>query len=148
MLKAGITEKIENKFTYLFDDYEYRFIAGSSFESFGNWMAVLWSPSYGRLLFFQDRGEIVVALGPHSTPPGGMSGTWYDMAVVAEYLSEGEDMLTGLLGEPDRQLDWFAGVLRPYMARIGELFGGPAFEAAREDLDRIGARREAELDDG
>lgn len=142
MIHREIVEKVQNGFSYLFNEYGYQVAAYSLFDNSGNWLVILQSVCCGRMLVLQDRGEVIVALGPQAETT---EGPWFDLAVVLEYLSQGQQMLERSLGDPDRQISRLAGELRPYMRQVSTLFVGPAFESARADLDFIGERREEEI---
>jgi hypothetical protein len=142
-----IIGRINAEFTYLFDVYDYRVIAHRLFANQSNWIVVLQSPSCGRLLLMQDRGEIIVALGPNGDSTHATAVPWFDLGVVVEYLSAGADQVDSVSGHPDHQLAQLAGTLLPYMEQVLDLFGKGHFELVRGQLDRIGSRRERELEE-
>ena len=146
MLEAEIIEQVASPFGFLFEQYGYRAIACRLFANDGNWIVVLESPSCGRLLVLRDRGEIIVALSPHGSPEIATDGRWFDIAVVVEYLSRGQHMLEAQLDGQERELARLAGILQPYMEQVRELFALPDLGGAQDELDRIGQRREEELD--
>jgi hypothetical protein len=147
MAEPAIVERVKTEFGYLFDYYDYRVIAHKVFDNSGNWIVVLQSPSAGRFLAMQDRDEIILAFGPDGPSTKATGVPWFDLAVVVEYLSQGKDMVDPVSGHPQHQLAQLAGILLPYMDQVRVLFGGSrAFERARPDLDRIGTRREQELE--
>jgi hypothetical protein len=145
MQQSEVIAKIKPPFRYLFDRYQYRVIGCRLFANSSNWIVVLESPSCGRFLVFQDRGEIIVALGPHGSPESATDGRWFDLAVIVEHLSQGQHMLEPIAGDPDQQMERLADILRPYMPQICPLWTDVVFGAAESELDRIGTRREAEI---
>jgi hypothetical protein len=142
MNETEAIQKVQSHFGYLFDRFAYRVIACRLFANNENWIVVLESPSCGRFLVMQDRGEIIVALGPHGSPDSATNTRWFDLSVVVEYLSEGVHMVEDRPGDPERQMVHLAEVLYPYMEQVGPLFVGENFSAAAEEMDRIGRRRE------
>lgn len=142
---ADIIAQVAAPFHFLFDQYGYRTIAYRLFANDGNWIVVLESPSCGRLLVLRDRGEIILALGPHGSPVSATDGRWFDIAVVVEYLSRGRHMLEAQVDGQEIELARLAGILQPYMEQVRELFAAPDLGDAQEELDRIGQRREEEL---
>jgi hypothetical protein len=145
MKEADAIQKVQSHFGYLFDRFAYRMIACRLFANTENWIVVLESPSCGRFLAMQDRGEVIVALGPHGSPDSATDTRWYDLSVVVEYLSEGVHMVEDRTGDPERQMAHLAAALYPYMEQLGPLFMGAEFTAAAEEMDRIGRRREAAI---
>jgi hypothetical protein len=136
---------VREAFGFLFDEYEYEILNTTEFASYGNWLVVLAAPASGRMLVLQDRDEIIVASAPPTTGTSATDGPWFDLGVVLEYLSSGEQRLSRMPGDPGAQLAGWAAALRPRMTEISQLFGTDLFETARMDLDRIGDRRENEL---
>jgi hypothetical protein len=136
---------VRESFGFLFDEFEYEILNTTEFGSYGNWLVVLAAPASGRMLVLQDRGEIIVASAPPALGASATDGPWFDLAVVLEYLSSGEQRLSSMSGDPDTQLASWAAALLPHMAEISRLFGTELFETAQVDLDRIGDRRENEL---
>jgi hypothetical protein len=147
MKEKDVIEKVRPPFRYLFDRYQYQVIGCRLFANTQNWIVVLESPSCGRFMAFQDRGEIIIALGPHGSGESATGTRWFDLAVIVEHLSHGEHMLASSGGAPEQQLAELADVLRPYMDQICPLFSTSGFEGAEDELDRIGTRREAEFRD-
>lgn len=145
MREKDVIEKIRPPFRYLFDRYQYQVIGCRLFANTQNWIVVLESPSCGRFMAFQDRGEIIIALGPHGSRESATDSRWFDLAVIVEHLSQGKHMLGSSAGEPEQQLAELAYMLQPYMAQICPLFSSLGFEGAEDELDRIGSRREAEI---
>jgi hypothetical protein len=145
MREKDVIEKIRPPFGYLFDRYQYQVIGCRLFANTQNWIVVLESPSCGRFMAFEDRGEIIIALGPHGSSESATDSRWFDLAVIVEHLSQGKHMLGSSAGEPEQQLAELADVLRPYMDQICPLFSSSVFEGAEDELDRIGTRREAEI---
>ncbi len=144
MTPSDIVEHVRAPFRFLFDDYGYAVIASRLYDNSDNWVVVLESTCCGRFLVLHDRGEIIVALGPVQTQTW-TDGPWFDLSVIAEYLSQGQDMLASTRGDLSRQLDTWAAALEPYMEQIRQLFSPATFGDAQADLDRIGERREEEL---
>ncbi len=142
---ADIIEQVTAPFHFLLDEYGYRTIACRLFANDGNWIVVLESASCGRLLVLRDRGEIIVALGPHGSPVSATDGRLFDIAVVVEYLSRGRHMLEAQVDGQEIELARLAGILQPYMEQVRELFAAPDLGDAELELDRIGTRREEEL---
>ncbi len=145
MAELEIVARVQRNFGFLFRRFGYRVIAATAFKNDGNWLVVLESASCGRLLVMQDRGEIIVALGPLGPSTNATAVPWFDLPVVVEYLSQGEDRPESPPGDSDEQLASLAGTLDPYMEHICGLFTTTAFDGAKPDLDRIGSRREAEF---
>ena len=146
MQETEVIRRVETRFAFLVNKYKYHAIACSLFANFDNWIVVLESVQGGRMLVMQDRGEIIVALGPHGPSSSATAVPWFDLGVVLEYLSHGKLMLGEIPGDPDQQMSWLAVEIHPYMDQICDLFGSAnAFAEARADLDRIGARREASV---
>jgi hypothetical protein len=145
MREKDIVEKIRPPFRYLFDRYQYQVIGCRLFANTQNWIVVLESPSCGRFMAFHDRGEIIIALGPHGSRESATDSRWFDLAVIVEHLSQGKHMLRRSVGEPEQQLALLADVLQPYMDQICPLLSSVGFEGAQPELDRIGSRREAEI---
>lgn len=144
MTQSDLVEQLKTPFRFLFDNYGYAEIASKLYDNSENWVVVLESATCGRFLVLHDRGEIIVALGPAQTQLW-TDGPWFDLGVIAEYLSQGQDMLAATRGDLRGQLDTWAAALEPYMEEIRQLFSPAVFEDAQRDLDRIGERREEEL---
>lgn len=144
MTQPDIVEQLRTPFRFLFDDYEYAVIASKRYANSENWVVVLESVCCGRFLVLHDSGEIIVALGPAQTQAW-TDGPWFDLSVIAEYLSQGQDLLATTRGDLGRQLAQWAAALQPYMDEIRQLFSPAVFADAQADLDRIGERREEEL---
>ena len=145
MIESDVIRQVEDTFPFLAKEYGYRVIACRLFANDANWIVVLESKTCGRFLAMQDRGEIIIALGPDVIADSATAGRWFDLAVLVEYLSQGEHMLKAHLDDPTLQLDRMADVLQPYMGQICYLFGRTDFISAEEDLNRIAKRREMEL---
>ena len=122
MREKDVIEKVRPAFRYLFDRYQYQVIGCRLFANTQNWIVVLESPSCGRFMAFQDRGEIIIALGPHGSHESATDSRWFDLAVIVEHLSQGKHMLGSSAGEPEQQLAELADVLQPYMDQICPLF--------------------------
>lgn len=136
MASPGVADEIRRHFAYLFDIYGFAVTSEIRFESFGNWVVVLESKEC-RLRFFQDRGEITVAVGPLWSPPGWQSGPWFDLRAVIRYISQGKDRWEYESGSTNEQLKHLAEKLRPYCRQICQLFREEVFQDKQQELQKV-----------
>lgn len=141
-MATRITDKIRKHLPFLFDIYGFSVTSETTFESFGNWVVVLESKEC-RLRFFQDRGEITLAVGPLWSPPGWQSGPWFDFRAVIRYLSHGNDRWEYGGGSTEEQLRRLAEKLPPHLPQIFQLFREDVFPKKQPELQRT----QSELDD-
>ena len=134
-MKLGkILEFIERYFDYLFKEYGFSVISETDFDSFGNWVIVLQSDS-SRIRFFQDRGEVSLAVGPLWSPPSWQAGPWYDLSVITTFLSKGQHTFKYELGTTERQLERLTQALHLSCKQICELFQETTYQRIRQELD-------------
>jgi hypothetical protein len=134
-MESEIANEIRRRFDYLFSEHGFAFGIERHFDSYGNWAVVLQSGECGRIRIMQDRGEVLLALGPQWSPLDWDSGPWYGLDVVARYLSGGRDGFAPTLGQTDEQLERLAERLRPYIDQACSLLQEDSFEAKQGELD-------------
>lgn len=131
-----VVEQVRKYFAYLFDDYDFDVISDTHFQNFGNWVVVLRSNDC-RIRFFQDRGEVSVAVGPLWSSPGWQAGPWFDLTVITAFLTQGKSTVEYESGKTGRQLKRLANILRPYCDEICELFQEKVFQQKRVELELL-----------
>lgn len=136
MVRLNVREDILRCFRFLFDIYGFAVTEEVQFESFANWVAVLESPDC-RIRLFQDRGQLTLAVGPKWFPPGWESGPWFDLAVVIEYLTAGENRWEYRGGTTREQMEYLGDTLRVYWEEIHKLFQSANFQHKQQELRRV-----------
>lgn len=130
-------ELVREYFHYLFEEYGFTFADFRYFDSFSDWVALLVSDKC-RLKIFEDRGSVMVAVGPLWDPPSWEAGPWYDLSFVIDYLTEGVFTWDyDKMGPAEPQLKWLADILRPYTDQVCTLFGLGSFPDHEDDLHRL-----------
>lgn len=144
MTHPTIVEQIKKYFRYLFDESGFTVVSETYFDSFGNWVVVLASDDC-RLRFFQDRGEVSIAVSPLWSPPGWQAGPWFDLPIVTAYLTQGQYTWEYAPGSTEQQLERLAGILRPYCDQICAMFRKEVFPEKEEELRGLETQRSKRL---
>jgi len=144
MASRRIADDIRKYFPFLFNVHGFTVTSETHFESFGNWVVVLESKEC-RLRFFQDRGEVTIAVGPLWPPSGWQSGPWFDLSVVIRYITQGKDQWEYEGDSTDEQLKRLAAKLRPYCSQICRLFQKEVFQEKQQELQEVQAQLEEEF---
>lgn len=144
MTRSVVMDQIKELFHYLFEDYGFTVFSETYFESFGNWVIVLLSNGC-RIRFFEDRGEVSIAVGPLWSPADWQAGPWFDLPIVIAYLTNEKDTWEYKSGSTAEQLERLAGLLRPSCDQICELFEEDVFQQRRRELESLEKQRYNQL---
>jgi hypothetical protein len=134
MTPSETVDQIREFFGYLFDDFGFRVISETHFESFSNWVVVLQS-EVCRIRIFRDRGEVSIAVGPLWLPPGWQAGPWFDLTVLISFLTNGKYTLEHAVGDTSQQLKRLADVFHLYYDQVCELFQEQVFQQKKGELE-------------
>lgn len=137
MHQRNEADLIRKYFHYLFDEYGFTMIDVRHFNSYSDWVAVLASNKC-RLRFIEDRGTVMLAVGPLWDPLGWEAGPWFELPIVTAYLNQG--IFTweyDQLGPTEPQLRSLADLLRPYIDQICTMFSPDNFPKHEDNLRRL-----------
>jgi len=140
---------IEKYFHYLFTEYAFSFSEIKYFQDFSNWLAVL-TATECRLLFIEDRGSILLSVGPPWNPSNWEAGHWFGIEIVIAYLNNGifPWYYWNQMGPAEPQLEKLSEIIRPYMAQICALFSPKVYTETEPKLYQLAKKRDEYLRSG
>ena len=132
-----IFDQVEKHFRYFIDERGFSIVSKKLYDSFDNATIILQSEEF-RILVVRERGFVVVAIAPLSSPI-----EWYSLGTLVPYLTQEAEQLN-LNNEASSYADYDAGIewiveslsstLRRYYPQIRELFRDETFAEKRADL--------------
>lgn len=143
MHQRNEAELIEKYFQYLFTEYGFSISEMKYFEDFSNWLVVL-TAAECRLLFMEDRGSVLLSVGPPWNPSNWEAGRWFGLGIVIAYLNDGVFpwYYWDQMGPAEPQMEKLSGILRPYMTQICTLFSPKAYAEHETELNQLVKKRD------
>lgn len=139
MRQRNEAELVKRYFPYLFDEYGFAMIDERYFDHFSNWVVVLVSGTRKcRMRVMEDRGTVMIAVGPIWDPPGWESGPWTDITTLLEYLHQGVfDITYNQMGPAEPQLTRLSVILHLYMDQICAICNSAVFSEHADKLQQL-----------
>lgn len=145
-MKSGFfARQVKQRFSYLFDQYEFAVIHEEYHgQNDGNAIVVLESPAC-RIRVLLEREQVLVDIGPLSAPEDWSTpapNDWFGLTYVTGFLSKGTDQWEYAIPQTtldrnlriDRQLVRLADKLRPYCDLIICAFRPETYEQTQREL--------------